>query len=119
MNILLRSIPHDQQRYETCGDWIATRGQLREVRVSEMSHRDYIFLVMVHELIEGYLCVKRGIKPRDVDLFDMAFESRRKEGNTDEPGDHLDAPYFREHQFSTKIEKLLARELGVSWKDYD
>lgn len=36
-----------------------------------------------------------------------------------EPGDDPTAPYFEGHQFATKIEKQVARELGVDWKAYE
>lgn len=36
-----------------------------------------------------------------------------------EPGDDPEAPYFEGHQFATKIEKQIARELGVEWKVYE
>ena len=29
------------------------------------------------------------------------------------------APYYREHQFATCVERLLALELGVEWNKYD
>jgi hypothetical protein len=49
----------------------------------------------------------------------MAYEAKRKPGDTSEPGDDAKAPYHREHVFATKIERLLAVELGVNWRDYD
>lgn len=119
MNIVMKTIPHSWQRYPTVGDWIARRGKLREVLVSDMKNEDYAFLIMVHELVEAYLCLKRGVAPKDVDAFDMAFEARRVKGNEEEPGDDPQAPYHREHQFATKIEKLVAKEMGVDWKAYD
>ena len=51
MRIILTTIPHDCQRYETVGDWLTAHGQLRHVRVSEMGNEDYAFLVGLHEMI--------------------------------------------------------------------
>ena len=119
MRILLTTIPHSQQRYPTVGDWIIARGHLAHIRVSEMGNEDYAFLVAVHELIEGWLCAKRGITQEAVDAFDTAFEQRRVPGNTDEPGHDPEAPYGREHRFAEKIERVLAEELGVDWDAYD
>lgn len=75
--------------------------------------------MLAHELVEAILCLKRKIDPKAVDLFDMRFESQRAPGDTGEPGDDPQAPYFREHQFATKIERMLAEEMGVDWETYE
>lgn len=36
-----------------------------------------------------------------------------------EPGDHPGCPYFDEHRFATKIEEMLAGQLGVEWDAYE
>lgn len=76
-------------------------------------------LVAFHELAEVLLCKDRKISQKSVDKFDIEFEKNRKEGNTDEPGNSKKAPYYNEHQFATKVEKMLAKELKVDWKKYD
>jgi len=119
MNILIKTIPHAEHRYETVGDWwFEPCGDL-QIRVSDMGNDDYEILVALHELVEVILCKKHGVKPEDVDAFDKAFEAARAEDNDEEPGDQPDAPYRKEHLFATGIEKLLAAELGVDWKTYD
>lgn len=120
MRICLTTVPHAAQRYETVGDWIADgRTHLRHVRVSEMGNEDYHFLVGIHEMVEAWLCLKRGISQESVDEFDKQFEAARVEGNTDEPGHDPNAPYHREHVFAEKIEKLVAEEMGVDWDAYE
>ena len=120
MNVLLNTIPHAVQRYETVGDWITDgRGHLRYVQVSEMGNEDYHFLVGIHEMIEAWLCLKRGVSQEAVDAFDRDFEAKRADGNEDEPGHDPSAPYHREHVFAEKIERLVADELGVNWDAYD
>lgn len=84
-----------------------------------MKNPDFEFLVAIHEFIEAYLCQKRGIEEPTITRFDVNFERSRIKGNTDEPGDNPEAPYFNEHQFATKIEKVMAKELGVNWKEYE
>lgn len=125
MYIRIKSIPAKDQRYPTCGDyWEESDGSntVLEVRISEMKP-DHEFLVMIHELIEYHLAKKRGIQMEDIDSFDRAFEELR-EGlpkliGDQEPGDMVSAPYFKEHQFATKIERMVAEEMGVDWKGYE
>ena len=114
----VRVVDHKDQRYPTVGDWIIENGKLTEIRVSDMGNTDYAFLVGVHEAIEAWLCLKRGITEESVSRFDKKFEKNRKPGNVAEPGNDPMAPYFNEHQFATHIEKMLAREMGIDWKKY-
>ncbi len=118
MKIQLRTIPHSEQRYETCGDWEnLPEGSLR-ISVSDMGNDDYAFLVAIHELVEVWLCNKRGITDEAVSAFDIEYEKNRPEGDESEPGDHPDAPYRKEHFFATNIERMIALELGLDWEKY-
>ena len=117
--IKIAIIPHEAHRYETVGDYWYPSEERMELRISDMGNEDYEFLVLIHELIEAHLCRKRGILEPDIKAFDEAFEAKRPEGNTDEPGFDPAAPYIKEHTFATKIERQLADELGVDWKEYD
>ena len=126
LHIYIDTIPHREQRYPTCGDYWRRSGQRSgierlEVRVSSLNNEDYEFLVAMHELIEEHLTRKRGITSEQIDEFDMAFENARagKEERTEEPGDSPDAPYRKEHQFATNIERILAAELGIEWAEYE
>jgi hypothetical protein len=131
MNISIQTIRHDEQRYETCGDWYFSKGRngvpgdgdmdtgwLR-INVSAMKDWRYELLVAVHELVEVAIAKNNGITVEEVDAFDMAFESKRKSGNTDEPGDDSKCPIKREHCIATGVERILAAELGVDWKKYE
>lgn len=121
MNLTITTIAHEKQRYPTVGDWITDNPNVPafSVMVSGMGNTDYEFLVALHEQIELYLCWKRGITQDNVDAFDIAYEERRGSGDVSEPGDDPSAPYYREHQFATKIEKLMAEEMGVDWEQYN
>lgn len=119
MKIKIRTISHEKQRYPTVGDYVERQDGTTIISVSDMGNEDYAFLVALHELIEAHLTKKRGIKEEDISEFDEVFESHRIEGNTDEPGDHVDAPYRKEHFFATSIERLVAGELGIEWNEYD
>lgn len=114
MEINIQIIPHRDQRYETCGDYVYnpfTQGL--DILISDTGNLDYNFLISLHEMIEAYLCWKRKIDFDTITAFDTLFKGRG------EPGDAKKAPYRKEHQFATKLEKLMAKELKVKWKDYE
>lgn len=120
--IKILTIPAAEQRYDTVGDYWWPSVERLEVRVSELGNEDFNFLVAVHELIEAYLCKRRGISEPSITAFDIAFEVRREKGLESaeaEPGNSPTAPYRAEHRIATTIEYLVARELGVSWEEYD
>jgi len=112
IDIKIDTVPHDHMRYDSAGDWFTEQGQA-VIRVSDMDNSKYEFLICLHELLEMFLCHERGISEKSVDDFDFNWEG---EG---EPGEHPTCPYFREHQFASAIEKLMAHELGVDWQTYN
>ncbi len=119
MRIHIQTIPHDEQRYPTVGDYWDAEG-IEQVRISKMKDWRYEILVTVHELIEMAITKHRGIPEESITAFDVAFEKAREVGLVEgEPGDQPDAPYRREHVFATNIERLFAAELDVDWREYD
>jgi hypothetical protein len=112
MKILIKTIPHSEQRYDTVGDWFERDGVVH-IRVSEAAEEQHAFVVALHELVEWYACKDAGVTEQAVDAFDMAFTG---EG---EPGDDPRAPYYKQHQFATGIERLMAIYLGIDWKAYE
>ena len=118
MKIIVETIPHHKQRYPTVGDW-EWQGDNLFIRVSELGDWRYEMLVAFHEIAESLICKQRGIPESVVNEFDIEYERNRPEGDLSEPGDDVCAPYYHEHQFSTCVERLLCRELGVDWKQYD
>lgn len=123
IDIEIKTIPHDKQRYNTIGDYFQDRGTgTQRFRVSEIGNKDYEFLVALHELIEQHLTEKRGITEESITFFDEKYESERKQGlhgPYEEPGFDPNSPYIKEHTFATKIEKLMAEELGIKWEEYE
>ena len=117
MNLRAEMVDARDQNYPTLGDY-GGNFLNRWIKVTETGVEDYNFLILLHELIEQHLCFKRSIKEADITAFDIDFENKRQEGNFDDPGDDKRAPYYREHQFATAIERLVANELGVDWRDY-
>ena len=119
MRINIETIPHENQRYPTVGDYWYEDG-LEQVRISKMMDWRYEILVTVHELVEMTITKHRGISEEAITAFDVAFEKDREAGlASGEPGDQPDAPYRREHFFATNLERLLAAELDVDWFEYD
>ena len=119
--ICVKVIPGKDQRYPTCGDYFESKGVI-QFRISRMFDWRFHMLVFVHEFVEWCLVRHRGIKITDIDAFDIQFEKRRSLGletEEAEPGDSKKAPYYKEHQFATKVERMLAKQLGVTWSQYD
>ena len=116
----MQSIDHQEQRYETVGDYWEENG-VTHFRVSKTGNWKYDYLVLLHEFIELALVKDRGIKIEDIDAFDIQYEKERIEGKhteDDEPGDDKNSPYVKEHFVATNIERIMAHELGVDWVDY-
>jgi hypothetical protein len=112
VQVVIRTVDHQDQRYPTSGDWMNNPSGSAEIRVSDLGNDDYTFLVALHEFVEWYLCRKRGISQEVVDRFDLDYDG-------DEPGDDPRAPYHREHDFASVIERAMAHELGVEWAAYN
>ena len=112
--VRLNFLPHQEQRYETEGDWRWESNSL-EIRVSrEVGDDDprYAVLVFVHELVEALLCRSMGVSDTEVDAFDMLHQ---RDG---EPGDIPCAPYHRQHMAAQAAERALADALEVNWNRY-
>lgn len=118
MNVKIEVIPHNQHRYPTVGDWYF-EGENLVIKVSKLSDWRLEMLIVLHELVEVLKCKHDGITAEEVDKFDKAFEVKRGPDNFDEPGDEPDAPYVKQHCLATGIERIMAAELGVSWKEYE
>jgi len=118
MKIIIETIPHESQRYPTCGDWWWDKDGTLQIRVSDMKNWRFESLVAFHELCEVLICKHDGISQESVDAFDIAFEKKRKPGSVDEPGDSIKAPYRKQHGIASGVERVLGAELGVDWNKY-
>lgn len=119
MKIVIETIPHDKQRYPTVGDyWIDEDGTM-QVRISDLGNPGYEQAVVLHELTELFLVLHCGIAIEDIDKFDIAFEAARMVEDTDEPGDHPDAPYQQQHCYATAVERMFIAAMGEKWAHYD
>lgn len=119
--INIEVIPHDQQRYETPGDyWYDEYGTL-QVRVSDLGNQLFERMVIIHELVEETLTNKRGISELEITSFDVMYEKEREQGlhsDTDEPGFDNDCPYLQEHTLATAVEMQMCALAGIKWNEY-
>ena len=113
MRIQIETIPHEQQRYSTTGDWQWDPEDTLQMHVSTLPDWRFSALIAVHELVEALLCRAHGVTTEMVDAWDMGPGKE-----LDDPGDDPRAPYHREHDFAVGIERLFAHELGVDWNAY-
>lgn len=109
--IIIETIDHNKQAYETPGNWYYDENGDVHITVSKTNSK-YEFLIAVHELIEFTLCQLKGIDEKTVTDFDLRFEDMRKSFpdliGKKEPGNDDNAPYFHEHAMATKLERWLA-----------
>lgn len=121
--VSIRVIPHNDQAYETPGDWWFDDEGILQIRVSEMGSWRYEQLVAFHEYAEALMCYSDNISEAEVTAFDKEFEAMREKFPTivgeREPGNAGTAPYRKQHQFASKLEYQLSEKLHVVWKEYD
>ena len=81
-HVVIETIPHNLQRYDTVGDYFygtgAEAGQL-EMKVSDMGDWRFGMACAVHELVEASLLVVDRVSEGDVSAFDEAYEAARQE----------------------------------------
>lgn len=114
MEISIKTIPHSEQRYPTCGDYWTDAAGVLQMRISEMGNVPHQKLVMIHELIEQMLCEKAGTSNDQIDGFDMGAGA-----DLDDPGSTAAAPYHHQHMIATGVEMMLCSVMGLSWEDYE
>lgn len=117
--IITRVIDHCDQRYNTVGDYYYTCNGTLLISVSNMGDWRSEYLIMLHEITEIEECFRLGISVRDIDKFDLEFDAKRQPGDTSEPGDNPNCPYYPCHQLASKEEREGCKRLGLSWEDHD
>lgn len=115
------TIPHKQQRYDTCGDWAISCDHLY-IWVSELGDWRMTMAAAYHEFLEATACNEHGVDEKEVTAFDIQFELARAHGEVPEdaePGEDTAAPYRREHAVADVAERLFCTALDVPWTIYD
>ena len=127
MRIDIQVIPHNDQRYETVGDWWLDSEGTLQVRVTRLSDPRYARLIVIHELVEFLLeSQKRGGDlsameklVKETDAFDKAYEAKRPpDDDESEPGCEPTCPVYQGHMAASAIENVCAMVLGVNYNDY-
>lgn len=118
-SISIKTIPHNNQRYNTVGDYYEDANGIKMVLISDLGDWKMETLIMVHELVELALCKAAGVTDAQIDEFDFAFAANRDPDDSSEPGNNRKAPYYTQHKFACKVERMLARALRVNWKEYE
>lgn len=97
-------------RYPTAGDWEwLPDGALKLTVPGYGTQEEGALLILLHELVEAYLCRRDGISDEAVTKFDV------ENPLLEEPGDDPAAPYHRQHMIAMAIEKEAAIALSVDW----
>lgn len=117
-NIIIKTIPHKDQRYPSLDDYFRDANGDLIILVSDLGNSDYEACIAIHALVEVLLVEKAGIPLHDITVFDERFEAKRKPGNNDEPGDDPKAPYRKQHLAAFGIESIMAALLGVNQSKY-
>ena len=112
MRIEIRTIPHGRQRYDTCGDYFLDEDGVLQLRVSNARDWRSEAAVIVHELVEYFLCRRARVKLAAIDQWDLDH------ADAEEPGDVPDCPYAKQHRFAENLERLLVAELGLTWAEH-
>lgn len=114
MRVEIKTVDPAAMRYPTAGDWEWLPDGALMLKVPEYGGRNTsVLLVAIHEMIEAYLCQRDGITDEHVTTFDTANPL------LEEPGDHPDAPYHRQHAIAMAIERECALAMGAKWDEHD
>ena len=112
--IRIKIIPHNEQRYDTAGDYWQTKRGNWEVRISEMIPEREL-AVILHELYEMVATKLDEVDWKDIDYFDKEGEGK----DMADPGASRKAPYHKQHMDATKIEKQVIKNFKMDWQTYD
>ncbi len=110
MKIEAQTIPLENMRYKAVGDYWKD-GNGWHFRIAEMGNDTSEWIVLIHEIVEHFLCETLGITNGQIDNFD--FKSK-----TNEPGDTFNFPYRDEHCIATAVERMLCGYLRIPWVEY-
>ena len=113
--IVIRFIPHSQQRQNDVGDWFFDKAGNLQIRITDLGDWKYNVLYARHELDEALLCKSNGITTEMVDEDDnYASDSNDPDSFSGYPG----SCYQAEHNSALAFEWFMSRLLYVDWMEY-
>lgn len=122
MKIIIKTIPLEEQKYPTLGDYWRDEDGTLQIRITETGNDFYATLVAIHELVEKTLTEHKGIRDEDITKHDLWVETEIKKGNYPadaEPGEHPKSPYYEQHMLAERIEKMICKHLGINFTEYN
>ncbi len=120
MNITIKIIPREAHRPEVDGcDWYYDEAGDLQIRISPMSCEAYEHALILHELFEALACRHDGVTQKQVDDFDLAYDKAHPNEPDLGAGDDPEAPYHKQHNLATVVDRLFISSCGLKWADYD
>ena len=122
LDIMLKTIPANLVRAEQSGDWSYGSVAILASVIEGTYPPDNELMIVIHEVVEAWLCRRAGITEAAVVKFDEMYEDERKAGHhtkDDEPGDDPRSPYRIQHQAATHVERAVGAALDVSWTEHE
>ncbi len=119
--INLKIIPLSKMPFTTLGHWFLDDNSILQIRIVKMSDWRYEAAILIHELIEYWICFHKGITTKVCDEFDTLFEEEYKQGRWTkdiEAGFDKRCPYRTSHKWGARLERLTIWLLKASWKKY-
>jgi hypothetical protein len=116
--IVIETIPYDQMRYPTPGDYYWSHDGSLIIQVADLGNWRYEYLTALRQAQEVIRCRHRGIHLKEIEDWDLAFERDRVPGDFRNPGEVDGCPYGKEYREAINSEKIAAQELGVDWNEY-
>ena len=120
MKIIIETIDHKDQKYDTIGDYWTDPDGTWQIRVSKMGNWKYEMAVALHELWEKSLCYDRHIGEEFITQFDIEFEKdEARKAKYIEPGNDPDCPYKAEHEIAESVARMMCTHLGIDYELYN
>jgi hypothetical protein len=114
MRIEFKVVEPAAMRYPTAGDWEWLPDGALKLTVPDYGTTESgALLILMHELLEAFLCKRDGISDEAVTKFDT------ENPKLEEPGDDPRAPYHQQHLVAMAAERNLADGMGVDWDSHN
>ena len=112
-NAVILVIPRSAHRYDTTGDYFEVGEGWKEFRISQLENPDFEHAISMHEQLEAYSCMRRGITIEQIDKWDMEHP------DDSAPGANPECPYYEDHMWAESIERQIIAHFGHDWEKYD